>query len=230
MNIIAFDTSAKACTVSLLANDKTYFESRLNGNTHSVNLMPMINNQLSNAGILPNQLDYIACVVGPGSFTGVRIGVSVAKGMAHGISYKCIPLNALEALAENCKTENTLICPAYDARSNQLYCAAYIRENNRLKNIITMNAMSVDEYIDKINELDIEYDISFIGDGAINYRKFFAKKIIRKNNLIDISYPTGDDILSLALSKVNDCVSYNDLMPLYLREPQAVRLRNSKND
>lgn len=103
-----------------------YEGAAVNRLTHSVNLMPMIEEALSRSGLDISAVDLYAVVTGPGSFTGVRIGVSAVKGMAHGAGKPCVGVDALEALASGLCLTDCLLCPIQDARAGQVYGAAFL--------------------------------------------------------------------------------------------------------
>lgn len=227
MNILAFDTSSEACTVALLNNETIFGKTVLNKNTHSANLMPMIDDVLKEAKLDINEVDYIACVVGPGSFTGIRIGVSTAKGLAHALNCKCVPLNSIEAIAMSCSNVKTPICSALDARSKQVYAGVYKVIDKNIETIIDSNALHIDEFINKINILNL--DVTFAGIGSNVNKSNIESNIQNKYKLLDINYPTPDGLINLAKLKLQNSVDYKSLMPLYLREPQAVRKMKQEN-
>lgn len=224
MNILAFDTSSEACSVALLCNDHLFCNTVTNKNTHSANLMPMINSTLNDAKISINEIDYIACVVGPGSFTGIRIGVSTAKGLGHGLNCKCIPINSLEALALSSPANDTLICSALDARSGQIYAGAYKTSPNGIETVIDKSAMHISEFIEKIKLLNTE--CTFVGIGNLVNEKIIQQNSTFPYKLLNIKYPSCESLVALAKLNIDKAVSYKELMPLYLREPQAVRMMN----
>ena len=126
MNILAIDTSGPVCGVAILSDGAIRFsQTVLNRRTHSVNLMPMVDAAFSYTGLTLADMDRLACVVGPGSFTGVRLGVSTVKGLAHGAGKPCVAVNALEALAAGVGRFDGLICPLQDARAGQVYAALF---------------------------------------------------------------------------------------------------------
>lgn len=126
MKLLAVDTSGPVCGVAVLIDGRICFESMTqNKLTHSVNLMPMIDNALTSCGLRPEGLDRIAVVTGPGSFTGVRLGVSTVKGLAHGAHVACVAVDALEAMAHSAGMFDGVVCPIQDARAGQVYGAAF---------------------------------------------------------------------------------------------------------
>ena len=132
MSILALDTSGPVCSVGVIKGGIVAYEARaINRLTHSRNLLPMIDEALQKSGITREDLQYIGAVVGPGSFTGVRIGVATAQGMARGLNIPCIAVNALEAMASSVPFSEHIVCPVRDARSQQVYGAAFL-DGNRL--------------------------------------------------------------------------------------------------
>ena len=127
MNLLAVDTSGPVAGVAVLKDGEVAYEgAAVNRLTHSVNLMPMIEEALGRAGLDVSEIGLYAAVTGPGSFTGVRIGVSAVKGMAHGAGKPCVGVDALEALAAGACLTDALICPIQDARAGQVYGAAFL--------------------------------------------------------------------------------------------------------
>ena len=132
MRLLVIDTSGPVCGVAVMEDGKVLCEyTAQNRNTHSANLMPMTEAALQAAGKTIGEIDAVAAVTGPGSFTGVRIGVATAKGLAHGAGIPCIPVDALEALSLSAGGFDGVICPIQDARAGQVYGAAF-RNGERL--------------------------------------------------------------------------------------------------
>ena len=126
MKILAIDTSGPVCGVAVLTEAGIQAELMAkNKLTHSVNLLPMVNEALEMAGTSLEAMDRLAVVTGPGSFTGVRLGVSTVKGLAHGAQKPCVAIDALEATALNAGSFSGVVCPIQDARAGQVYGAAF---------------------------------------------------------------------------------------------------------
>ena len=126
MLIIALDSTAVVASVALCRDDTpiAIFHVK-NGNTHSETLLPMVESVLKCAGYTVDDVDLFACSVGPGSFTGVRIGVSTVKGLAFGKNKPCVAVSTLEALAENLVPQSGILCPVMNARRGQVYNALF---------------------------------------------------------------------------------------------------------
>ena len=172
MKILVIDTSGPVCGTAVMDENKVYSEfTAQNRNTHSASLMPMIEAALNAAGTELKELDAVAAVTGPGSFTGVRIGVATAKGLAHGAGLPCIPVDALEALSVSAGAYDGIICPIQDARAGQVYGAAF-RQGERL----TGDApMKLEDYLDTVEVLGERF--LFVGDGVPVHRDAIAAKL-----------------------------------------------------
>ena len=147
MKLLAIDTSGPVCGVAVLVDDKLCCESMTqNKLTHSVNLMPMIDAALTSCGLMPQELDRIAVVTGPGSFTGVRLGVSTVKGLAHGAGVPCVAVDALEAMAHSVGFFDGVICPIQDARAGQVYGAAFAGDASHDR-LLPDTPMKLEDYV-----------------------------------------------------------------------------------
>jgi len=163
--ILAFETSAKAASVALLENGKLLGESYQNtGLTHSQTLLQMAEDTLKTCGKAPADVKAVAVASGPGSFTGVRIGVAAAKGFAWGAEIPCVGVSTLEAMAESLGIWEGTVVPTMDARRNQTYTAVFQAENGEIKRIIDDCAISYGELGEKLNSC--KKPIFLVGDGA----------------------------------------------------------------
>ena len=227
MTILALDTSGPVCSVAVMREGVLLYEARvINKLTHSINLMPMVEDALQKSGCERKDLTHIAAVIGPGSFTGVRIGVAVAQGLARGLGISCMPVNALEAMAKAIFIKDTLVCPIRDARAGQVYGATFLNG----KRVMDDCALKLDAYLQqlaKYNETPM-----FLGDGVpILKEKIIAalgeKAVFAGPSLLQ---PGAAFALELAMDKADDAVQPEQLMPLYLRAPQAERQRMEQSD
>ena len=155
MLILAFETSAKAASVALLEGEKLLAESYQNtGMTHSQTLMVMAEDMLKQCGKTADDVQAVAVAEGPGSFTGVRIGVAAAKGFAWGRQIPCCGVSTLEAMAESLGIYDGYICPAMDARRNQVYNALFKASCGKLTRIQEDRAISLLDLSEDIQNLD----------------------------------------------------------------------------
>ena len=165
MLILAFETSAKAASVALLENGKLLGEAYQNtGMTHSQTLMVMAEDLLKTAGKAATDVDAVAVAEGPGSFTGVRIGVAAAKGFAWGRDIPCVGISTLEAMAVSLGAYDGYVCPVMDARRSQVYNALFAVKAGKLERIAEDRAISL---ADLGNELkNLEKSVFLVGDGS----------------------------------------------------------------
>lgn len=222
MNILAIDTSGPACSVAVSDPSGLCYEARaVNKLTHSKNLMPMVEEALQKSGKSIRDIQLLACVVGPGSFTGVRIGVSVCQGLARGLSLPSVAIDALEAMAFSVMEEDTLVCPMRDARAGQVYAAAFLNHQRVLNNV----ALKLQDYLGQIKPLAQRF--VFLGDGVEANRErivqlFGASARFAPDHLL---LPGAAAACALALRDLDMAVPPSKLLPLYLRRPQAERQR-----
>ena len=165
MLILAFEPSAKAASVALMEGKKLLGESYQNtGLTHSQTLLPMAEDLLKSCGYTPAQVEAVAVAAGPGSFTGIRIGVAAAKGFAWGKELPCYGVSTLEAMALNLGVYDGYVVAAMDARRSQVYTATFLAQNGNLTRLCEDRAISLQELE---NELKIcEKNIFLVGDGS----------------------------------------------------------------
>lgn len=230
MNILAVDTSGPVAGVAVLRDGEVAYEgAAVNRLTHSVNLMPMIEEALGRAGLDVSDVDLYASVTGPGSFTGVRIGVSAVKGMAHGAGKPCVGVDALEALAMGVSMNDMLLCPIQDARAGQVYGAAFLLGTPPVRVLDNM-AEKLPAFIEKALAAAGGRPLCFLGDGVKTYQK--AIEDILGDRAVfapaHMRYLRPASVALLADLRKDEAVDYLTLMPVYLRAPQAERERARK--
>lgn len=217
MKLLIIDTSGPVCGVAVMEDEKVLCEyTAQNRNTHSANLMPMAEAALQSAGKTIGEMDAVAAVTGPGSFTGVRIGVATAKGLAHGAGIPCIPVNALEALSLSAGGFDGVICPIQDARAGQVYGAAF-RNGERLT---ADEPLKLESFLEKI--LIFGERFLFLGDGAPVHREkildILGEKAVFAPAHLNYLRPSAAGVLALRSDKRTD---YLNLQATYLRPPNA---------
>ena len=165
MKILALETSAVTPSAAVTEDDRLLAQSFQNsGLTHSATLMPMVSDLLKNTGLALQDMDVIAVAAGPGSFTGVRIGVAAAKGLAWPEDKPCAPCSTLESMAWQCAHVGGEICAAMDARRNQVYCARFRAEGGALIRLTEDRAMGLDELAAEVRAAAAPQ--ALVGDGA----------------------------------------------------------------
>ena len=166
MKILAFETSAKAASVALTQEGKLLGESYQNtGLTHSQTLMVMAQDLLRQCGVAISQLDAVAVANGPGSFTGVRIGVAAAKGLAWGAELPCVGVSTLSAMAAGLGVWQGYVCPVMDARRSQVYNALFHVDCGKYTRIRDDRAISLQELGEDVKNLS--QPIFLVGDGSV---------------------------------------------------------------
>lgn len=228
--VLAIDTSGPVAGCAVLAEGKIVHMAVMNqGLTHSETIMPAVDEALSAAGIACGDVDVFAAVAGPGSFTGVRIGVCAAKGMAHAVGKPCAAVHALEALAMNCFGFDGLCCPILDARRGQVYCAAFDMAGGMPVRALEDAAQPLSEFLDR---LPGDRRLIFVGDGVPAHgeavrRALGERALIAPQNLRDLR---PDAACVLAAARPESWVAPAALRPIYLRKPQAVRERERREN
>lgn len=223
MKILAVDSSAKSASVAVTESGRLISECFVNNAlTHSRTLMPMVENALSQADMTIKDIDAFCVNVGPGSFTGIRIGVAAVKGLAICDNIPCAGVSTLESIAYNFTDEDCIVCASMDARCNQVYTALFRCDGVNVSRICEDKAVSVDELG---NEL-LQYSnnkIYLAGDGAELCFKAFGDKV--SNACLAGENRRYQRAFGAALAAENN-KEFNDsalLAPVYLRLPQAER-------
>ena len=231
MKILAIDTSGQPCTVAILEDEKLHASFTVDfERTHSQTVLPMIDSLFETTGMMKNEIDLIACAAGPGSFTGLRIGASTAKGIGLALEKPIIPVSTLLSLSYNVCVSGVDIVPIMDARRGQVYTGIYRYESGSAslpKIVMEQCAVSFEELIKVINDND--QSVIFLGDAV----PVFKEKI---KLLAKTGYSFAPAFLSrqragalaeiaLLLYREGEAVSADDFRPDYLRLSQAERER-----
>jgi len=221
MKILGIDTSACAAGVGIVCDGRIAADFFLNAAlTHSQTLMPMVEEALKLARLAPANIDLFAVANGPGSFTGVRIGVSAVKGMAGALDKPCAPVSTLLGLAYNLiGFDGVIACPVMDARRSQVYTAFFGIENGEINRQCEDRAISIAQLAEEISS--VGKTVILVGDGAelcYNQMSGLSNIKLAPENL---RFQKGG---SVALAAVGaEPISAAELVPAYLRLPQAER-------
>lgn len=224
MRILAVDTSAVCAAVAVTDDGKILSESQTNtGLTHSRTLMPMIDSTLKNAEIPLESIDLFACSVGPGSFTGIRIGVAAIKGLCDGTNKKCMPVSTLEALAYNLLGRKCTAVCVMDARCNQVYTATFLVDDDTVTRLTDDEAIRIEELGERLPSYE---NVIFVGDGAKICHRALGYSIAPASEL----YQKGSSVALCALRNFTEekALDGKELLPVYLRLPQAERELKAK--
>ena len=229
MKILAVESSAVAASCALAEDGKLLGEFFLNvGLTHSCTLMPMIESLLAQADVSVRDVDLFAVANGPGSFTGVRIGVSTVKGMAQPLGKSCVGVSTLHAMAYNVVGADALICCAMDARCRQVYTALFESKDGRIFRMTQDDAVSLDALCETLRGYGRK--VVFVGDGAqLCYDAF--REILPEISLAPASvrFQHASSVAAAVFGgDAGTVVSAEELSVSYLRLSQAERERKQK--
>ncbi len=228
MKILAFDGTAKAASVAVLDGERVLgYYTVDNGLTQSELLLPMAENLLKSLKLSFGDIEIYATSVGPGSFTGVRIGVSLIKGLAFGKDIPCVEVSTLEALAESLSALRGVIVPCMDARRQQVYSATFRSDGKNMTRLTEDRAIALSELGEELKSFEGE-DIYLVGDGY-----GVAKTAMEKAGVVTMNTPellileNAVSVARVAQRKYSagEFVSDAALSPVYLRLPQAERER-----
>lgn len=228
MKVLAFDSCAKAASVAVTDGVRLLGEYTIdNGLTQSELLLPMAENLLKSLGLTVGDIDLFGVSTGPGSFTGVRIGTALVKGLAFGSDKPTSPVSTIEALAENLAGIDGIVVPCMDARRNQVYCGIFASDKHGITRLTEDMALPIDELYNKLCEYS-ENRIYIVGDGYSGARN----RLIELGLSIEAT-PEGliresaYSVARVALRMYEDgrAVPERELAPTYLRMPQAERER-----
>ena len=230
MLILAFETSAKAASVALMEGTKLLGESYQNtGLTHSQTLMVMAEDVLKQCGKSAQDVQAVAVAEGPGSFTGVRIGVAAAKGYAWGKEIPCYGVSTLEAMAESLGTYEGFVCPVMDARRSQVYNALFYVNRGVVERHREDRAISLADLKDDLEHLD--GPIYLVGDGATltyNTLKDSIDELILPPEHRMHQRAVGVGLVAARMAAEGLAPSGGELTPNYLRLSQAEREKLEK--
>ena len=230
MKLLAFESSAKAAGVAVLDDGRLlaeYFQN--SGQTHSRTLMQMAEDLLDNCDLTPRDIDACAVADGPGSFTGVRIGVAAAKGFAWGRDIPCCGVSTLEAMAWQASEFSGIVCCAMDARRSQVYHTRFLAENGTLTRLCPDCAVSLDEV--RLALENCEKPKIMVGDGAALCADYLSTAGIPCRMADEhhrMQSAVGVALCAEEMSARGETVTAQQLEPVYLRLSQAERERLSR--
>ena len=220
MKILAIDTASSVCSTALLENEQIIDENNLdNGRTHSENLMPLIKELLERNSLTLKDIELIAVTVGPGSFTGIRIGIASIKPMAEVWNIPIAAVTSLETLARNDESEKNKIV-LIDAKNNQVYAGIFDKEYNLLEDYIADDINVVINHFSKYENSII------IGDAGSLHKELLI------NNIKNIEFSESNKQSAVSTGRIgykkflnNDLKNADTVLPTYLRKSQAERMK-----
>ncbi|MCY6485657.1 tRNA (adenosine(37)-N6)-threonylcarbamoyltransferase complex dimerization subunit type 1 TsaB [Clostridium aestuarii] len=226
MKVLSIDSSTASASCAVLEDNKLLGEITFNDKKqHSVILMPQIDTLLKNLKLTLNDIDGFVVSKGPGSFTGLRIGIATVKGLAQGTDKPFIGISTLDALAYNLAYTSGIICPIMDALRDNVYTALYTFNNHKLQQLTDYTAIHIDDLI-SILKAQNEKNISFIGDGIPKFREKLSNEF---ENIFfappHLNVAKASSLGELGLLKLKEGESDNILSfaPIYIRKSQAER-------
>lgn len=235
MKILSMECSATPASVAVIEDGKILSSGFVNVKlTHSQTLMPMVENVLNLSKLNINDINGLAISNGPGSFTGIRIGISAIKGIAAAKNLPCVAVSTLRAMAENFIGTDCYICAVMDARCNQVYNAIFEIKNNEVVRLCEDRALMCDELANEIKSTykNADKPIVIVGDGTDiffpfveginNVRKSSAQ--LRFQNAVSVGLVAQEQF------EKGDTLSADALLPFYLRLPQAERELKAKKE
>ena len=230
MKVLAIDTSSKLCSVAILEDTNLIKKLELdNGLTHSETLMPLIKQLLNECKLSLNDIDLLVSDIGPGSFTGIRIGVSTCKAFSDSLNIPCVGVSSLEVLAYNIKDDG-IICSTIDCKNDNCYFALYQLNNSVYSVLEEPCAKSVDDVLSLLKSDYNTTNINFVGDGISSAQlcnfcidKFNADKSNFESSKEEFcSYLNIENLGIAGFTKfINANKIGENILPLYLKKPQA---------
>lgn len=232
MKILAIDSSSQTASVCLMDEDKIVSEFFLNNNlTHSQTIMPMTKALLSACNVKVQDIDLFAVSTGPGSFTGVRIGVSMVKGMAMPQNKPCVSVSTLEAMAYNFLHLDCIVCSTLDARCQQVYNAMFRVKNKNVIRLTDDRAISVRDLTNEL--INIKQNIFLVGNGSnicYNELENSLSNIKLAPELLVHQRASGIAFVGKVKFENGDFLDSHSLVPIYLRPCQAQRQLESRGE
>lgn len=232
MKILGIDTSTRICSLGLVREKEILIEYNLNGlkKKHSSILIPAIKDMLETVDLRIKEIEGIAISIGPGSFTGLRIGLGVAKGLSYACSLPLLGIPTLDVLAYSLKGIPYLICPILESKKNEIYSALF-RGGDNFNKILEYKCEDIYTLLARIGPL--KEKIIFLGEGVKNYQEIIEKKM-GSNALFtgsQLFFPRGVNVAFLGMEKLKkgrkDDIA--TLSPLYLRKSEAEIIWEKKN-
>lgn len=231
MKILAIESSGLTASIAVIENDILLGEYTMNyKKTHSQTLLPMLDELAKIIELDLNTIDAIAVSMGPGSFTGLRIGSATAKGLGLALDKPIIPVPTVDALAYNIWGTDKQVCPLMDARRQQAYTGLYVFEDGQLTSLIPQCAVDISEIIEKVNET--QKPVIFLGDGVPVFADYIAEHITVPYEYAPATCnrqrAASVAVLGSVLYRKGIVEHAREHKPEYLRLSQAERERSEK--
>ena len=225
MKVLGIDTSTPIGSIALIDGDNLVAEHTLNiVQAHSSRLMPAIDSVLKWGNITVEALDGCAVGIGPGSFTGIRIGVATIKSVCYALDKPIVAVSTLEAIAYNLRSTNGVICPLLDARRSEIYGTAF-HGGTEWQRLCEDLCLPIDAFLDRLGEVTAQRRVpttfNFVGDGLLTYGDAVRERLGERAHFVDpiFNVPRGATIAHLGAQRLQhgDSDSYWTLVPNYVR-------------
>lgn len=229
MKILSIDTASQICGVSILEDTNSICKlDKDTGRTHSENLMPMIEQAFEECNLSLNDINLLVCDKGPGSFTGIRIGISTIKAFHDSLSIPCVGVNSLETLAHSIQ-EDGFIVSLLDCKNDNCYFALYELKDGKYIEVIAPTAESIENALNLCQQkIESNQPITFVGDGSVAFQEQIINTFKNFNFTTSENNSLNSYYLGLAgLHKFQE-KKLEDVSPLYLKKPQAQRQLEEK--
>jgi tRNA threonylcarbamoyladenosine biosynthesis protein TsaB len=221
VRVLAFDTSTQAGSVSILDDERLVAEYSLNvRTTHSERLLSMMDRLLGDAGYALSDINGLAVAIGPGSFTGLRIGISTVKGLALATKLPVAAISTLDALAHTLPFASLPVCPILDAKKGEVYASLYEWHGGRMERRWDYQVMAPEELCQRVTS-----DVLFVGDGVEPFQSLLSSRLGDRAHFAPLSrrLPSAACIAELGLRELSAgrVVDPSTLAPIYLRSSEA---------
>jgi len=227
MNLLAIETSTEACSVALLCGERIVARSEIAPRRHAELLLPMCDAVLAEAGVARGALDAIAVGRGPGAFTGVRLAISAAQGIALALDIPVVPVSSLAALAMQAPADDAAILAVIDARMGEVYAGAFMRNEDGLVEAIGAESVGAAAAL----SLPTAPAWTVVGSGWATYADALRKRLPAAPRWAEGDrYPQATDVALLAapLFRAGKAVSAEHALPVYLRDKVALTLEEQR--
>lgn len=232
MYVLAVDTSSAVASCSIISEEKLVGEYLINNQlTHSEKTMPMIKDMIANSGVALEEIDYFAVVTGPGSFTGLRIGVATVKALAHVCGKPTVEVSSMEMLSRGYEYFEGIIIPMMDARRQRVFTGAFESKGSEIKQILEDDVLEIDDLL----EIAKAYkgNILLTGDAAsMYYEKFvdaLGERVRVASHVNTLARASWAAEVAMGKIRAGELSTYGEIKPNYLRKSQAEREYDEKH-
>jgi tRNA threonylcarbamoyladenosine biosynthesis protein TsaB len=228
MIVLGIESATETASCAVLSDEKLLGEYSQNvGKTHSESLMSLIDQLIIDTEINLRDISGIAITKGPGSYTGLRIGIAIAKSMSQALNLPILSISTLESLAYNIPYTDFIINPILDARANRIYTGLYKWKNNKMLNMEEDSATTIEEHIENLQKKNITNKIIFIGNGVCRHKDMIKSKLgdkcIFACNYVNNLKSSSTAQAGIEKLRNHDYHTWENFNPIYLRKTQAER-------